>query len=214
MPIRKIPKNYRSVTGTFPSIKNRRSVGYESLLERDFFLLLEFDLEVEKYEEQPFSTEYERNGRFYRYTPDCLVHYKDLNRLPCVFEIKFSDEIKTNKVFFEEKFNKLDNYLMKNDMEFKLFTEIQIRTDFLKNASFLYRFAFLRDELKLKKVLSALVIEECIQVTALLERIDVNKFVQIEYLPFVWLAIFRKLLLTDLNEPLTNSSLVRLVSHV
>lgn len=39
MPVRKIPKRYRSVTGTFP-VKNKRNIFYESLLERDFYFLL------------------------------------------------------------------------------------------------------------------------------------------------------------------------------
>jgi hypothetical protein len=63
MPTRKIPNNYRSVTGMFASYKNNRAIGYESLLERDFFLFLEFDSEESTYEEQPFTTKYTRNGR-------------------------------------------------------------------------------------------------------------------------------------------------------
>ena len=58
MPVRKIPKNYRSVTGTFPSYKNKRNIFYESLLERDFYLLLEFNDDVDSYEEQPFKIYY------------------------------------------------------------------------------------------------------------------------------------------------------------
>ncbi|ADR35217.1 hypothetical protein Sulku_2558 (plasmid) [Sulfuricurvum kujiense DSM 16994] len=40
-PQRKILKSYRSVTGHFPSIKNNRSVGFESLLEKIYFLTLD-----------------------------------------------------------------------------------------------------------------------------------------------------------------------------
>jgi hypothetical protein len=48
-PQRKILKNYRSVTGHFPSIKNNRSVAFESLLEKTYFLTLEFDNSVKSY---------------------------------------------------------------------------------------------------------------------------------------------------------------------
>ena len=48
-PQRQIKKNYRSITGHFPSIKNNRSVAYESKLEKAFFLTLEFDDTVESY---------------------------------------------------------------------------------------------------------------------------------------------------------------------
>ena len=67
MPVRKIPKNYRSVTGTFPSYKNKRNIFYESLLERDFYLLLEFNDDVISYEEQPFRIYYQRAKSTYRY---------------------------------------------------------------------------------------------------------------------------------------------------
>jgi hypothetical protein len=68
MPVRKIPKNYRSVTGRFPSLKNNRSVAFESTLERDFYLSLEFDEGVESYEEQPLTISGDHNGRAISYS--------------------------------------------------------------------------------------------------------------------------------------------------
>lgn len=50
---RQIKKNYRSVTGHFPSVKNNKSIGFESSLEKILFLYLEFDNTVETYKEQP-----------------------------------------------------------------------------------------------------------------------------------------------------------------
>ncbi len=50
---RKIKKNYRSVTGHFPSIKNNKSIAFNSILEKELFLTLEFDDEVILYQEQP-----------------------------------------------------------------------------------------------------------------------------------------------------------------
>ena len=45
-PQRKIKKNYRSVTGHFPSLKNGKSIGFESLLEKSYFLSLEFNDDI------------------------------------------------------------------------------------------------------------------------------------------------------------------------
>ena len=53
MPVRKIRKNYRSVTGVFTGQKNEGSTEFESTLERDLFTLLEFSPDVLKYEAQP-----------------------------------------------------------------------------------------------------------------------------------------------------------------
>jgi hypothetical protein len=55
MVARSIPKSYRNVTGRFASVKNRHPIGFESTLEKDFFLLLEFDRRVESFEEQSAS---------------------------------------------------------------------------------------------------------------------------------------------------------------
>ena len=52
MPVRQIPPQFRSLTGRFASGKVRRAVAFESSLERDLELLLEFDPRVLEFEEQ------------------------------------------------------------------------------------------------------------------------------------------------------------------
>jgi hypothetical protein len=72
MPVRKIPRSHRRVTGLVASTKNRRMAGFESSLERDLILLLEFDLNVENYEEQPCQIEFhDKEG--YRHTYKCSL---------------------------------------------------------------------------------------------------------------------------------------------
>ena len=111
---RKIPKNYRSSTGIFQSLKNKSAISYESLLERDFYLRLAFNREVRSYEEQPFTTQYTYRNSIYKYTPDCLVqYYPNFHKLPCVFEVKFSEELKEKKFFSMQNFFKLNNICTK-----------------------------------------------------------------------------------------------------
>ena len=55
MPVRKIKKSYISCVGYFKSYKNNKQLAFESILERDFFTILEFDDAVVSYEEQPFQ---------------------------------------------------------------------------------------------------------------------------------------------------------------
>ena len=52
MPIRKIKKNYRNVTGIFASTKAVGEAQFESTLERDFLRLLEFSPDVARFEVQ------------------------------------------------------------------------------------------------------------------------------------------------------------------
>lgn len=53
MPVRKIPKNYRNVTGVHASDKSIGDAQFESTLERDFITLLEFFPDVDRFEVQP-----------------------------------------------------------------------------------------------------------------------------------------------------------------
>lgn len=53
MPVRKIPKNYRFLTGVFGGTKNVGKASFESPLERDLQILLEFDPDILEYEAQP-----------------------------------------------------------------------------------------------------------------------------------------------------------------
>lgn len=56
--------------GKFPSLKMSRMVGYQSLIERDFIYLLDFDAAVTTYAEQPLSLHYKEGSKQRRYTPD------------------------------------------------------------------------------------------------------------------------------------------------
>lgn len=101
---RQIKKNYRSVTGHFPSAKNNRSIGFESLLEKKLFLSLEFDNTVETYQEQP-RIMILKNGKQQKYDVDCFVkRYKKLNLKDELIEVKYFSEFEKYKDTYEKKF--------------------------------------------------------------------------------------------------------------
>lgn len=211
MPVRKIKKNYRSVTGYFASVKNGRNIAYESLLERDFFLLLEFDRLVSSYEEQPLRLSYRYGNKDLPYTPDALVQYKAETLPPCIFEIKYSDEIKEKKVFLREKFVQIEDYLRSNDMEFKLFTELDIRTQFLENAKMIYRFASINDmyyDERINKISDILETGESMSVTECMNRLSQNRYDQAIHLPYLWHLIFTGKISIDMDSKITNNSLI------
>ena len=58
MPVRKIPKNYRNVTGIAAATKSGGAAQFESTLERDFISLLEFLPEVKSIDPQPVKIEW------------------------------------------------------------------------------------------------------------------------------------------------------------
>src|SRR5574344_1058760 len=101
---RNIKKNYRSITGHFPSIKNNTSIGFESKLEKAHFLFLEFDNEVISYQEQP-QIEICINGNDKIYSADCYIkRAKTSLKKDSIVEVKYTNEIEKRKEYFENKF--------------------------------------------------------------------------------------------------------------
>ena len=73
MPVRKVSNRGGNVVGRFPSLKMGRMIAFESLLERDFIYLLDYNARVEWFEEQPLMIEYVEADRPLHYTPDFQV---------------------------------------------------------------------------------------------------------------------------------------------
>ncbi len=53
MPVRRIPKNYLFVTGRHALPQADEVIEFESILEKEYMLLLDSDPQVESYEGQP-----------------------------------------------------------------------------------------------------------------------------------------------------------------
>jgi hypothetical protein len=73
VPVRQVSNRGGNIIGRFPSLKLGRMVDFESLIERDLLFLLDFELDVEFFEEQPLTIEYLWNGKLLSYTPDFHV---------------------------------------------------------------------------------------------------------------------------------------------
>ncbi|RII26339.1 MAG: heteromeric transposase endonuclease subunit TnsA [Geobacter sp.] len=211
MPVRKIPKSYRSVTGYFPSIKNGRSIAYESKLERDFFLMLEFDRAVVGYEEQPFHILGTFDGKKFKYTPDCLVSYAAGQPL-LIAEVKFLKELEEKADEFRPKFDRAEDYARQNGMEFRVFTESDIRGDFLDNCKILYGFARPPGNLvdHAERIRMTAVNAGEIEFGRLLEILSSDKMTRAVIMPVVWHLIFRgDLVIADMYKPINNNSILR-----
>ncbi len=206
MPVRKIPKNFRSLTGSFYSLKNKKSLLFESKLERDLFLTLEFDQEVTEYEEQPVRLSYERNGRTYPYTPDCLVHFKNKN--PCIVEVKYSDEIKEKKVFFKQKFDQIEKYLHNNDFDFKLFTELDIDPISLENMNYIYNFVTIRKQEKVEEVAKKLKNIHSIAYGDLLQIFSHDRYERAKYIPYIWYLVLTEKLSIDMSKKISHNTIL------
>lgn len=147
MPVRKIPRNYRNITGIAAHTKAIGSAAFESTLERDFLSLIEFSNDVTKFEVQPVSIEWlDFTGKRHSYIPDVLVHYKQSGRTKTVilYEIKYRSDLKENWQALKPKFKAAIKYCKARGWHFKVVTEVEIRTLYLDNVRFLQPYVFKR----------------------------------------------------------------------
>ena len=210
MSVRKIKKSYLSCTGYFASYKNHSQIAFESVLERDLCMLLEFDSDVMSYEEQPMQIYYPYQDKNRRYTPDILVSYKDGTKK--LIEVKYTSEF-SKKPELIEKFDILKSFFHKNyDLSFEIFTEKQINVQYLENLKFLYKFAFIPANAQYISIINGIIQQQDeISIKEILHKITINKQKQLSFLPYVWNYIFQNFqtIQSDFNKKLTMNTVVR-----
>ncbi len=207
MPARKIPQNYRSVTGFFPSLKNDRSVAYESPLERDFYTLQEFDDNVAFYEEQPVKVPHIKGRKSIIYYPDCLITYKpEVNRKNLLADVHDKESIEEDKDNFEYRRNVLSSFAKGRGEDYDYFTEEDIRGPHLENVKFLYNYA------KAPQILDEvlLIMRNCpvagvpLTINELLAALSPDKRRQLQILPSIYHLIWVKRIYTNLFDQMIN----------
>lgn len=137
MPVRKVSNRGGNIIGSFPSIKMGRMVAFESLLERDYLYLLDYDPDVERFEEQPLTIEYCHDGKMLHYTPDFRLVERGCDVLvECKLD-KFSNTDENRR-----KFAAARDWCTQHSWEFRVVTDRQIRAGFcLQNVKLLTRYA-------------------------------------------------------------------------
>jgi len=138
MPVRKIPRNHIHVTGQVPGTGKSAPAEFESLLERDFLLLLRFDRSVDKFDVQPIAIPLSSPRR--TYTPDVLIHWKPRNgRIPKphLVEVKPKFILERDESELAPKFAAATALCHKRGWVFRVVAEDQIQTPRLENCKFL-----------------------------------------------------------------------------
>lgn len=136
-PVRRIGVQARSVTGTMPN-GNR----YESTLERDFMILMQFDPAVDVFTPQPVTMTYcGVDGLPHRYTPDGLVEWRTDRSVhdprPLLVEIKYREDVIGRWREWRAKARAAKAFAAERGWLYMIFTEREIRTPALDNATFL-----------------------------------------------------------------------------
>jgi len=213
MPVRQIPKNYRSLTGMVANSRTQSLSAFESSLERDFLLLLDFDPEVETFEVQPVRIEYrDGHGQRHRYTPDVLVRYRagesaDKSRVTLLGEIKYRDDLRQHWIEYKPKFKAAKRFARTHGWRFRLITERDIRTPYLTNARFLRPYRTLpTDRILCLQLLSCLNDHAEMTPQQLLTALFTDRWQQARALPMLWQLVVVRRIGANLSQPLTMHS--------
>jgi hypothetical protein len=218
MGARKIPIGMRNVTGYFYSFKNKRHEPYESITERDHFLSLEFLDEVLSYEAQPRRVPRNSNGKSRDIFPDCLVIFtRQSGKRPLLVEVKHTKDLNDPKKAkdIKRKLVAMEEFAKQQGWDFRLVTDQDIRGIRLENYRFLYKYtgppAVFHEYGK--TIMNKVIKNGPMTVTVLMEGLFPQKMERARALPCVWHLVRNGKLSTDLDKPLTNSSMVE-VSNV
>lgn len=206
--VRPLRMSRRSLTGRISAQDNGR-LGFESSLERDWLLCLDFDPAVTLIREQPFSILYEFDGSERRYTPDVLAQYSAPNGegRVIVYEVKPLANLRAEFTQYKLRFKKAIALCRENGWRFKIVTEAHIRTPFLKNAHFLrkYRRSAIQELYRDQLIYSI----RALGVTtpqALLAFAYTYEEKRMGALTELWRMVASREIITNFNEPLTMSS--------
>ncbi|MBI2768973.1 MAG: TnsA endonuclease N-terminal domain-containing protein [Burkholderiales bacterium] len=148
--VRRIPKNYRAVTGRVETLEGD-TVEYESTLERDLVHLLDFNARVAKVVSQPLKIRYRVDGGEIRsYTPDFLARYRAVGDSkpwrPALFEVKYREELLDRREDLAPGFAAARMVCRSKGWKFRVLTERFIRNTYLENVQFLRNYRSYPDD--------------------------------------------------------------------
>lgn len=203
---RKIPKNYRNITGKFYSKKVQGSIAFESKLERDYYMLFELDSNISIIQEQPVTLKSESTRLIY--TPDFKIYINVNGEYKTIIgEIKYKNDLKKNWSKLRPKFEMAIEYCQsQKNTEFKIFTNACPKIsnqNYLFNTHFLLNFkqfnhdnyTLLRNQYKPN-----------ITIEQLLKKCTKELSTQMELLSTLWYLIRVDAIQTDLFTKLSTLS--------
>jgi hypothetical protein len=146
MSVRKVSNRGGNIIGHFPSLKLHRMVAFESLLERDFIYLLDFESDVGWFAEQPLAIPYQYEGKALSYTPDFHVIRGGQN-----FLIECKPQRFIDKDDNQRKFAAAQAWCAAHGWVFQVVSDEQLRHGHrVRNVKLLTQFARYNIELEVK----------------------------------------------------------------
>jgi hypothetical protein len=135
--VRQVSHRGNNIIGRFPSLKMKRMISFESLIECDLLYLLDYEAEVERFQEQPLTIEYPDGPILRHYTPDFHVIRSHHNLL-----IECKPQVFAGTEENRRKFAAARAWCAEQDWTFRVVTDQELRAGSrLSNVKFLTRYA-------------------------------------------------------------------------
>lgn len=209
---RKLKKNYHSITGHFPSVKNNKSIPFESKLESELFLTLEFDDDVESYLEQPQIT-ITVDGKEKPYHADCFIKMLDgSKRRNIIVEAKYTSDLnkEENKENYEKKFKAAAVTTNDMNIDFLVYTELSHSKTHIFNLDFLYRYKIQPRETKYDPQIKQIISKAPIPAIDIAKRISTTPNEYMIVANSIWGLVAHGKLTTDLEKEVTMNSIIEI----
>jgi hypothetical protein len=192
------------------AIGSGASVAFESALERDWLIFLDYNPHVTAIREQPFTVSFrDDKHRARRYTPDCMaeVRESDGSMTITVYEVKYREDLLTNWKSLKPKFNAVRQYCRERGWKFRVVTERDVRTAYLENIKFLRSYRSReQDPVRAQELLRTIRVLGETTPQSLLAAAFWTLEDRAAAIPILWKMIAEEKILAVLNEPLTMSS--------
>ena len=212
MGIRKIPKNHLFVTGRYASAKNGEMRDFESLNEKDYLILLNFDPTVASFEVQPVKIPVPGVPR--GYVPDVLVYFhpddSGKTRPSLLVDVKHTADLAKNAAKYAPKFEAARLFAEERGWEFQIIDETIIRTPYLGNLKFLRAFKGRLPEPSQIEIITKALSKGSLTFNTLLDYITPSDQEKLSWIPCIWHMVINQLILADLQTPISGDMLLEL----
>ena len=221
--VREITAKNTSFAGIISRDRVKNNIQYESTLEKDFMYLLEYDITVKNYLEQPLKIKYQDSkGKNFEHTPDFIIDYFDGKPTKLV-EIKYETILRNQNKELQERINATKMFCQVHNLEFSIITDSFIQKEKkieLLNYKFLERYRNFFEKINKKETAypifntdvallrSKMKILKSCTVQYLIDYITEDKNKQAELIFLTWFMVSNRFFIADLSQKLTLNSII------
>ncbi len=197
--------SYLGVTGKYPTTQNKHSLFYESLRERDLFVLLAYQDDVVGVEDHPFSIEIKVEGRKRRYTPDAKVKY--VHGQDDVIEVKTKGELQRKQADYDQIFGQVEKHFEAEGRQFQVVTEERLPRPMVRSLRFLFPYRLYPRDATIEAQILAEVVSPC-RLRGVCEALAKEGVEEGDTIAQVWRLVALRKVSVDFDHSLSMNSML------